>query len=887
MSMWSRILNVFRHEGLNREIDEEFESHIQEAIEHGRDSSEARKAFGSVLLLREASRDVRVAAWLDSLRADAAFGWRRLGKAKVTSAAAILSLALGIGACTSAFRLVDAMFFRPLPIAKADRLNVIAFQGPGADGRSWTYDSCSYPMFQRMRDAVKEEAELIGVSYADRIDLTYGSDQEMEKADLQYVSGRMFNSFGLRPALGRLLTEYDDRTPEERPYAVLSHDYWTRRFGRDSNIIGRSFRIGDTVYEIIGVADRPFTGTETGTVTGIFVPMAMKNPRTLASPYNFWLRTFVLLKPGVRVEPIQEQLRATFHAIQEEQANGSTGLPRPVLETFFKEKLFLDSAAAGRSNLQRDYRQAIVVIGALVALLALIVCANVANLMTAQAAARAREMALRASIGAGRLRLAQMVLVESALQACLAAPLGALFAWWSAPFIVAMINSSDSPVRLDLPADWRVLTFSVVISVVVTLLAGTTPALQAAAVKLVNALKGGEDPNSRRRLMHGLIAAQVAFCFLVLFLMGLFVATSERLSRQPTGFSAERILNLETVTSQPQPPAFWEQVGQHLREVPGIENVAMTLWPMMSGESRVTEVSIHGGPPSDVICDSLSISPGWIDEMKIPFIDGRDFLAAETSPPATIVNQTFANQYFNGENPVGKAFQTLDSTGARVDFHIVGFIRDARSRDNLRLPIRPTAYFPLRAIDPSGQLRPQGRGTFVVRTRSDNPLALGPLLREEVPSARPGFRVSNIRTQLEINRARTVRERLLATLALFFAAVTLLLAGVGIYGVLNYSVVQRRHEIGIRIAVGAQATSIARLVTTDVFRMVSVGALAGLGLGMASGRYLEALFYQIRATDAAMLEIPSLTIALAALLAALPVVIRAGRIDPIRTLRSE
>jgi predicted permease len=697
----------------------------------------------------------------------------------------------------------------------------------------------------------------------------------------------MFDSFGLRPALGRLFTESDDQAPGEHPYAVLSHDYWTRRFGKDPNIIGRTFRMGNTVYEIVGVADRHFTGTETGTVTGIFVPMTMKNPRTLASANNFWLRTFALLKPGVGVEPIQEKLRATFRAIQEERAKGFIGLPKTILEQFFKEKLFLDSALAGRSNLQRDYREALVVIGALVTLLALIVCANVANLMTAQAAARAREMALRVSIGAGRWRLVRMVLVESALQGCVAAAIGALFVWWSAPFVVSMINPPDNPARLELPADWRILIFSVAISFLITLLTGMTPALQASAVKVVNALKGGQDPRSRRRLMLGLIAAQVAFCFQVLFLTGLFVATLQRVSRQPTGFSADRILNLETVTSQPLPPALWEQVGEHLREVPGVETVTMTLWPLMSGESRVNEISIHGGPPSEVICDSLSISPGWIDEMKIPFIDGRDFLAAETNPPATIVNQAFANQYLSGENPVGKAFQTVDSTGARVDFHIVGFVRDARSRDNLRLPIRPTAYVPLRAVDASGQLQSQGRGTFVVRTLSDNPLALGPLLRQEVPRIRPEFRVSNIRTQLEINWARTVRERLLATMALFFSAVTLLLAGVGIYGVLHYSVLQRRREIGIRIAVGAQASSIARLVTVDLFCMVVVGAVAGLAFGIASGRYLETLFYQVRATEPAMLEIPSLTIVAAALLAALPVVIRAARIDPIRTLRAE
>lgn len=886
MSMWSRIRNVFRGDRLNREIDEEFESHIQEAIEQGRDPGDVRRAFGSALRQREESRDAKIIGWLDSMRADAIFGWRQITKTKVTSAAAILSLALAMGACTSAFRLIDALLFRPLPIANAERVYVVAFQG-GTEGKIMTYDSSSYPMFQRMRVAVKSDAELVAVSYADRMDLTYGSDQEMEKENVQFVSGWMFDAFGLRPALGRLFTEADDRTVGSHPYAVLSYDYWTRRFGRDPKIAGRTFRLENRVFEIVGVADGPFTGTETGTVTSIFLPMAMKNPHTLVSYSNFWLRSFVQLKAGVAVEPVQEKLRATFHTIQEERAKGFAGLPKPVLEEFFKEKMFLDSAVAGRSNLQREYKQALGVIGALVVLMLLIVCANVANLMTAQAAARAREMALRVSIGAGRGRLVQMVLVESALRACLAGVIGVLFAWWSAPFVVSMINPADNPARLELPADWRVLGFSVTLSLVATLLAGLTPALQASGVKIVSALKGGEDPHARRRLMHGLIAAQVAFCFLVLFLTGLFVTTLQRLSLQPTGFSAARILNLETATSQPQPQVFWDQVAEHLREVPGVESVAMTVWPMMSGESWVNDISIHGAPASKVFCDFLSVSPGWLEEMKIAFLDGRDFRVEETFPPAAIVNQSFANQYFNGENPVGKMFQTVDSSDKRVDFRVVGFVRDARSRDDLRRPIRPTAYVPFHQIDANGALEPRTRGTFVVRTASAVPLSLAPLLRQEVPKARPEFRVSNIRTQTEINQARTVRERLLATLAMFFGVVALLLASVGLYGVLHYSVLQRQREIGIRIAVGAPASVIARLVTVEVFLMVILGAIAGVVLGMTLVRYIESLFYQVKATDPMMLALPSLTILAATLLAALPAVIHAVRIDPITMLRVE
>lgn len=889
MPLWTRLANVFRAERLTREIDEELQSHIDEAIEQGREPGEARQSFGPMLRNREESLDVRMITWLGSLRADVVFGWRQLMKKKVTSAAAILSLALAMGACASAFRLIDALLWRPLPIANPERLYSIAFKGqPAADGTPRTYDSCSYPMFRQMRAAVKEQAELSAVSmYNGLVDITYGSDEDMEKADLQYVSGGMFGSFGVHPELGRVLTENDDLQPGAHPVAVLSYDYWSRRFGRDPKVVGRTFRMGNDIYQIAGVAEERFTGTETGWRTDVFVPMAMKNPRILASLNNFWLRTLVKLRPGVAAEPVRDKLRAVFRAIQEERVKGFPAQSKRDRERFFEERLLLEPAAAGRSNLQRDYRQALAVLGLLVALVLLIACANVANLMTAQASMRAREMALRVSIGAGRWRLVQLVLIESVWMAFLAAAIGAMFAWWSAPFILGRINAPGYAVRLVLPADWRVLGFGLALACGVTLLFGLTPALRASAVKPASVLRGGEDPRSRRRLMHALIAAQVAFCFVVHFVAGLFVASFERLSSQPTGFSAERILNLEALTEPPQLPVFWHEVAEHLRTVPGVEKVALIGWPLMSGESAVGNISIQGAPPSDVFSDFVSISPGLIDLMRIRFLGGRDFRAADANPTVAIVNQAFAKQYFHGENPVGRSFERVHPAGGRARMEIVGLIGDARSRDDLRLPIRPTVYIPFQSIDAKGALQPAGRGAFVVRTASSNPLALASTLRKEVAHARPGFRVSNLHTQKEFIEASTIRERLLATLGSFFAGIALLLAGVGLYGVLDYSVLQRRHEIGIRIAIGAQAGDVARSVAAEMAFMVLAGVLAGLVLGMASVRSIETLLYQVKPSDLTMLALPSLIILMAALLAAAPAVIRATRIDPVAMLRAE
>jgi predicted permease len=551
-----------------------------------------------------------------------------------------------------------------------------------------------------------------------------------------------------------------------------------------------------------------------------------------------------------------------------------------------KDKLLFEPSASGRSNLQRDYRVAMTALAALVTMVLLIACANVANLKMAQTAARAREMALRISIGAGQWRLVQMVLVESAWLALLATLMGAGFAWWSAPFIINKINSPQNPARLALPADGRVLAFGLLLALGVTMLFGLMPALRASSAKPASALKGGGDPHARRRLMHGLVALQCAFCLVVNFVAGLFVTSFDRLSHQPTGFSAARILNLEATSFQPQAPSAWNQVAEHLRATTGVEGVALTLWPMMSGEANVSPVSVHGGQPFPMMSDILNVTPGWFGLMRVPLLDGRDFRPEDSSPRVAIVNQTFARQYLDGANPIGKSFE-LDTSKGRLTVPIVGLVPDTRSRDNIRFPIRPTAYFPWQGVDALGAIQPKGRGTFVVRTASANPLALASMLRQEVSRARPEIRVNNVRSQVEIEESLTVRERMLAMLALFFAMVALALAGVGLYGVLDYSVQLRRREIGIRMAIGAPAATIARSVTRDVFAMVATGAVAGLALGMTSARYIENLLFQVHANEWVRLTLPALTILVAAALAAVPAVIRAVRVDPARVLRAD
>jgi putative ABC transport system permease protein len=883
MSLWSRIANAVRGEQLSREIAEEMESHIAEAVEQGRDPDEARRALGrdyQQRQQREASYEIRTVRWLELLRADISFGWKQLKRNKVTSIVAILSLALAMGACIGAFRLMDALLWRPLPVAHAERLYAISREAFTLEGKPIRADTWAYPAFRLMRDAAKDQAELIAVSPANRTDLTYGSDPDMEKANVQYVSGSMFQAFGLQPALGRLLAENDDRTPGSHPYAVLSYNYWTQRFGQDPLVVGRTLRIGKELYEITGVVGEPFTGTEPGTMTDVFLPVMM-HPWVTRSDAS-WARTLVLVKSEAALEPLRQKLSAISRAFEQERAKGFTGADRVFFQKIIDATLLIEPAGAGISSLQEEYRKALGILGVLVAMVLLIACANVANLKMAQSAMRSREMALRVAIGAGRGRLVQMLLVENAMLAVLAGSLGALFAWRSAPLVVTMIQSSDSPVRLLLYTDWRVLGFGVGLVFCVLLLFGVLPALRASAVKPVSALKGGDDdPHSRRRLMQGMIAAQVVFCFLVIFMSGLFVKTFESLSNKPLGFSPEKLLLLDVVSQQGQPPVVWDQIADNLRSVPGVERVAIAGWPLLSGGAWNNFVSVGGGTPSPIVTYLLAISPGWPETMKIPVLDGRDFRPGDTTPGQAIVNQSFVRTFFDGKNPIGKTFQEREN-----HYQVVGLVADA-PYGNLRDPTVPVAYIPFHEVNAQGVAQPETQETFLVRTSGSNALALASVLRKAIPQARAGFRVTDLRTQSDLVRAQTVRERLLAMLAAFFSFVALLLAAIGLYGVLSYSLQQRECEFGIRIAVGARIGDIAWQATSQVFLMVITGAVIGVALGMASVRYVETLLYGVRGSDPVMLIGPALVLFAIALLSALPVIARASRIDPKIMLRAE
>ena len=885
MSLWSRISNAMHGRRLNREIEEEQQLHLEEAIASGRDPEEARRNFGSLLRQREASHSIRVAGWLESLLADVSFGWRQLRRNKITSAAAVLSLALGIGSCVAAFRLMDALLWRPLPISNASKLFVLSRKMTGLYGKPVEDGHWATPDFELMRDAVNQQADLIAISDADRTDITWSTEDRIERAHVAYVSGNMFPLFGLEPALGRLLIPADDRAPGAGPYAALSWDYWNHRFGRDPHVLGRSIHIGDQTFEIIGVGPRDFTGTEKGTVTDIFLPVSMNSFAT--QDRIDWHRIFLMLEPGVSpataLEPVRQQLSAVHRAFEGSCSTCFRGETKASINRFLQQTLVFNPAGAGISDLQKDYRRLLGVLGLLVALVLIIACVNVANMMTAQAAARAQEMALRISIGAGRRRLIQLILAQSMLLALMASVLGAVFAAWSAPFVLSLVNPPDNPARLALPADLRVLLFGFGLIILVVLLLGLLPALRASAVRPVAALKGGEDPHSARRLMHAAIALQIAFCCLVIFLSSLFVATFQRLQDRPLGFSTDRLLLLEAVAGKGQSPVVWEQTAEALRAAPGVDSVAISSWPLLGRIKINSDISINGAPPGPTHAFFLNISPGWLSTMKIPLLSGHDFRPEDASPGAAIVNETFVRTFFPGHDPIGRTFERGPK---QAENKIVGVTPDVPDHD-LREPNRAVFYVPFNAIDDKSAPSKVEFATFAVHTEAQNTLALADFLRRLIAERRNGLRVSNVTTQLDLVRDQTLRERLTATIAAFFAAVALLLSGIGLYSVLNYSVLQRRREIGIRMAIGSTRAGIVRMVTLDVFQMIALGGCAGVALGFVAARSIESLFYQVKETDANMIALPALAILLTSLVATLPAVIRALRTDPTGILRAE
>ena len=839
---------------------------------------------GAITHAMDALRDQRGLPRAEALAADVLFGLRQMRKHPVASAAAILSLGLAMGATLAALRLVDAVLVRALPVASPERLFVIETASRTPEGTDDRNDYFDYPTYRDYVSAADATAHLMVVGLTAPVSIRFDRDGEAEAALWQFVSGNVFEVLGLQPVLGRLFTRADDVTPGGHPVAVISYDYWTRRFGRDPGVVGRTYSWGSQVFEIVGVAPRRFTGTEPGRVTDLFVPAAM-NAQALDNPGWSWFRIWVRPADGLAPAQVQERLQARLTQRQRERLKAfAPDTPRERIDAHLAEKLLLHPAGSGVSAAQKTFRRPLFILMTLATLVLLVACANVANLMLAQAVARSREMALRLSIGATRGRLIQMVLVESVLLATAASAAGALFAALAAPFIVSMLAPPDRPLRLILDVDWRGVAAGSAITLTVAMLFGLPPALRASGVRPLGVLKGSGERT--RRSGQLLIAVQTAFCVFLLFSAGLFVSTFDRLAHAPLGFTPHNLVLLQTQARTDRPPAVWAQLADQLRQVTGVEAVSVAGWAPLSGNRWRSRVRAGNRPPPPTSPYFVQVGPRYFETMRIEQRGGRDF-RADDAPPALdpvrgimagvgIVNESFARAYFDGRDPVGQVVQVRQGRDAEAPMTIVGVVRDV-VYDNVREPMRPTVYVPLEDRDGAALL---------IRTAGDARTAV-PQLRREVSRAAADINVRRVEHLSVLVLQQMIRERLLAALSGFFAVVALALSAVGLYGTLNYGVIRQRKEIGIRMALGARAAQVVARITRRTLALVAAGALTGLAGGVVFARSLEAILFEVKPTDPASLVRPLLLIASAAVLAAAVPALRATRIDPARTLRMD
>ena len=904
MSAWSRLANVFRSGRLSRDLDEELAFHrderarelMAEGLAPDAARREAARRLGRSLQLREESLDVKRLAWLDSIVRDIRIGLRLLRRNGVVMGAAIVSLALALGACLAAFSLVDALMLRPLPVGEPERLVYLTFANhsrpEGSQGTARAPvpppegETFSDPMFVRLREAGAGRVHLFAMSAQVRRFVLFDPASEKERTRTQFVSGDTFDRLGVRPAFGRMFTAADDVTPGAHPVAVISHAFWMRRFGGDPGVIGRWIGLEERPlefrqFQIVGISERTFPGVEPGRPTDLWLPYSMYNARAFGSFSFNWFRVLGRLERGVSAEQAETVLRPTFTRTRQELAQFGRAESPEDIKRYLAAPLYVRSAATGPSPLRREFEGPLTILAVIALLILLIAGSNVANLLLARTAARSQEMALRLSIGAGRARLIQQVLIESALVAVVATALALLVAAAGGPMILGLLTPAEDPVHLDLRLDARLVIVAALLSLGVTALFALAPAIGASRAHPSDALKHGTRSSFRVAALRPFVAAQVAFSLAVLFLGGLFVLSFVRLAGVNPGFASDNVLLLSLETVRRAPPEEQRtalmQVLERLRGVSGVGAASSAEFNVL-GRPWTYGVRVPGS--GETFEASIApVLPQFFETMRIPPVAGRTFAESDVrgARPVLVVNETFAHKYFGGQPGVGRTIPARFGveTDTADGYEVVGVVRDVRF--DLRQSPAPTIYLPM-------PLR--SNGTLHVRTAADD-AALTARLREEVRAASPLFRVASITTQSQVVTETILRERLLAMLAGFFALVGLLLAAIGLYGVLSYAVDQRTREIGIRLALGARPAAVVRAIVADAALTTAAGAACGLVAGLYLSRFVESLLFDVTALDVSSLALPAGLMMAAALFAAAVPAWRATRVDPVIALRDE
>jgi len=868
-----RLLGTFRHSC--HDIEEELRLHLemaeQEAVRRGGSAREGRLRAGALTQAVESVRDQSTAGWLADFLRDSRHGVRLLAKSPLFTAAAIVSLTLGIGANTAIFSLIYAVMLRMMPVHEPERLVQFAkFREPY--GRSWF----SYPLFTLLRGELHTFDGILARASTIRSEVTFGTEPEI--VNTEEVSANYYSVLGISAVAGRTFDTGIDRNPS--PVAVISYAFWQRRFAMDPGVVGRTFRLNRTIFTVIGVTPPEFHGVAPGEAADLTFPLSVDGEVRGGQswlPYDSrgWLQVMGRLRHGETIRTAQPEVSAIFAGVVQAEAEHQTK------ELFRKQTLaqhiLLQPAGNRLDSLRQRFSEPLRALMGIVALVLLMACANLANLLLGRSAARRREIAVRLAMGAGRLRVIRQMLAEGLLLAVAGGAAGALLACWSANVLVTVMSNGGDRIALTIRPDLRVLSFAAATSIVACLLFSLAPAIHAVRRGIQPALAEGRG-SARWRLGRGLVAAQVAISTVLLIGAGLFGRTLMRLYALESGFDRSNVV-LFTVNSDhaaQRGSALRTRLLQELRTIPGIVSASFgrsAIGPSGWDGSVRVEGYTHA-PNEDDHALLNAIESDYFQTTHTPIVLGREFDNSDTSSSraVAVVNEAFARHYFAGRSPLGK---WTNLAGDKQQLEIIGVVRDMKLRTT-REEVRPALYVALMGRgDDFG-------GTYLARGAVNRSMIDAVLTRID-----PKLRSANVRTLDEDLSRGILKERMMGSLSTFFGVLSLLLVTVGIYGVMVFQVARRQKEIGIRLALGARPAEVTRMVLAETAVPVGAGLVAGIAGALALTRLLEKMLFGVKPTDPVTFAgACGLLIAMALLAAYLPGR-TAARLSPIETLRCD
>lgn len=893
--------SVFHRRAVEREMDEELRSHIQHraadlecsGLSRAEAERQARIEFGGYEHYKEECRESLGVHLLETVIQDVRFSVRVLRKSPAFTAIAVLTLALGIGANTAIFSLIDTVVLRLLPVQKPQELIEVLRLNPRDKAPTSGFTNALWEQFRDQQDIFS------GVFAWDTEHFDLARGGAVHYATGLFTSGSYFPTLGIRPALGRLFTPADDQRgcPSR---AVLSYGFWQEHYGGAQNALGSTISLNHHPFEIIGVSAPGFHGMEVGSRFDIAIPICASDvfdtkEKRLETRDWWWLRMAGRLKPGIRPEQVDARLKVLSPGVW-----GGAVPPdwEPEWQENFRKRLLISApAATGISELREQFERPLTILMAVVGLVLLIASANLASLMLARATSRTKEMAVRKALGASRTRLVRQLLVESLLLAFAGAAVGILFARWGAALLVRFISTGDNSVFLDLAPDGRVLGFTAAIAMLTAVLFGILPSLRSSKVPVTAAMKGSHadagDGSLRLRSGRWIVGAQVACSLVLLVVSGLFLRTLKKLTVLDLGFDRNNVLLVNANLRPGNIPSSEHQtvladIENRLRQIPGVLSVAQSSRvPISNSESAgpllVDRPNAPKGP--DAVVWMNFISPGYFDTMREPLLGGRNFDSTDTaaSAPVTIVNEAFARKFLPEMNVLGTVVHRVEGRAGipPTAIRIVGLVRDAKY-ESVRESTLPQAFFPVAQI-PKGE--DYDAQYFELRTAAHSS-AVASLVQSAVAQVNKSISLefSSLAQQVDDS---LVQERLLATLSTFFGALALLLAMIGLYGAVSYGVTQRRSEFGIRIALGAAPGSILRLMMRDVAVILLGGSLGGVAISLLAVRLVQKFLFGLTPDDPLTFLSAVVLLAAVAVVAAYLPARRAMRVDPMVALRYE